>query len=241
MTISPDQIRRMFDRVAHRYDLVNSLISLGLHRRWRRCAAAAARLPAGGLALDVCAGTGDIAIALVRRGGRAVALDFAPEMIAVGRRKAASLGVRYVRADALLLPLPDHTFDAATIGFSLRNLASRARLFAELARVVKPGGRVVSLETSQPPNRLVRAIYRLYLAVMMSFAGAISDGSAYRHLAGTIASFPPAEVIADEMTAAGLGKVTFRRLVLGTVAMHVGIVKTAGVPCVPEETCGGRS
>jgi len=231
----------MFDRVARRYDLVNSLISVGLHRRWKRFAAAAARLPAGGLALDVCAGTGDIAISLARRGGRAVALDFAPEMIAVGRRRTAELAVRYVRADALLLPFPDHAFDAATIGFSLRNVASRAQLFAEMARVVKPGGRVVSLETSQPPSRLVRAAYRLYLVIMMVLAGIISDGSAYRHLAGTIATFPPAQVIADEMTAAGLEEVTFRRFLLGTVVVHAGIVRTAGVPCVPEEGCEGRS
>jgi len=230
----------MFDRVARRYDLVNSLISLGLHRHWKWSAAALARLPAGGLALDVCAGTGDLAIALARRGGRAVALDFAPEMIAVGRRRTTALPVSHLRADALLLPFPDHTFDAATIGFSLRSVTSRAQLFAEMARVVKPGGRVVSLETSQPPNRLVRAIYRLYLAIMMSLAGLISDGSAYRYLASTIAGFPPAQAIANEMTAAGMGRVTFRHLLLGIVAVHVGIVRPTGVACVPEELCKGH-
>jgi demethylmenaquinone methyltransferase/2-methoxy-6-polyprenyl-1,4-benzoquinol methylase len=224
VTVSPAEIRRMFDRIARRYDLVNSLISLGLHKGWKRLVAEAAQVPSGGLALDVCAGTGDIAVSLARKGARVVALDFSSPMMAVGRRRAAGLPVAHVRGDALLLPFPDNAFDAATIGFSLRNLISRARLFAEMARVVRPGGWLVSLETSQPPNRLIRRLYHLYLGLAITCASLIAEGAAYRYLAGTIIGFPPAEAVAKELREAGLVEVRIRRLFFGAVAVHYGQV-----------------
>jgi demethylmenaquinone methyltransferase/2-methoxy-6-polyprenyl-1,4-benzoquinol methylase len=218
----------MFDRIAGRYDLVNSLISLGQHRRWKRLVAELAGVPAGGIALDVCAGTGDIAIALARRGARVVAVDFSWQMMAVGVRRAAGLPVSFVRGDALALPFRDGVFDAATIGFSLRNVASRARLFSEMARVVRPGGRIVALETSQPRPAVVRALFRAHITLVSFLAPLATSGAAYRYLVRTIIAFPGADAIADEMRAAGLAEVSYRRLMFGAVAVHVGRVRGAG-------------
>lgn len=220
----------MFDRIAGRYDLLNSLISLGQHRRWKRLTAAAAALSAGELALDVATGTGDIAFALAEADARVVGLDFAAGMLALARRRGRGRPVWLVRGDALRLPFPDDTFAAATIGFTLRNLTSRALLLAELARVTRPGGRVVVLETSQPPCALLRALYHGYLRAATSLAPLLSEGAAYRHLARTVIAFPPAEEIAGEFRAAGLQNVSFRRLLFGTVALHVG----EGAPASPH-------
>ena len=214
----------MFDRIAQRYDLANSLISLGLHKRWKRLAAEAAQVGSGGIALDVCAGTGDIAVALARRTARVLAVDFSPEMMAIGRRRAAGLPVIHVGGDALFLPFSADTFDAATVGFSLRNVASRSQLFSEMKRVVHPGGRVVCLETSRPRGRLLGWLHRVYVGLAIACAGLIAEGAAYRYLAGTIIGFPTAEQIAEEMREAGLVEVQMRRLLLGAVALHCGKV-----------------
>jgi demethylmenaquinone methyltransferase/2-methoxy-6-polyprenyl-1,4-benzoquinol methylase len=214
----------MFGRIAGRYDLINSLISLGQNRRWKDLTARACRLPSGGLALDVCAGTGDIALAMARRGARVAALDFSAEMLAIAREKARGRPIFLVQADALDLPFADHVFDAAAVGFSLRNVASLPRLVAEMARVVRPGGWVVSLETSQPPSLVMRASYRAYLRAAISLAPLLSEGSAYRYLADTIGAFPPAEEIAEAFRAAGLRQVRFQRLLFGVVAIHAGQV-----------------
>jgi len=212
----------MFGRIAARYDLVNSLLSLGQHRRWKRVAAEACRVRAGGLALDVCAGTGDIALALSRRGARAAALDFSAEMLAIGRRKARGGPALLVQGDALALPFREGAFEAAAIGFSLRNVASVPRLLGEMRRVVRPGGWVVSLETSQPPSPLVRGLYRAYLRGAAALAPVVSEGPAYRYLAETIFAFPAAEEVARMFREAGLREVWFRRMLLGAVAIHAG-------------------
>jgi demethylmenaquinone methyltransferase/2-methoxy-6-polyprenyl-1,4-benzoquinol methylase len=218
------EIRRLFGRIAPRYDLLNSLLSIGQHHRWARLAADAARIGPGDLVLDVAAGTGELALALAARRAHVVALDFAPEMIAAGRTRTAGRTVCYVQGDALSLPFPDARFAAATIGFTLRNVASRARLFSEMARVVRPGGWVISLETSQPPNRALRAAYHAYLSAAARLAPLLSEGAAYRYFARSVAAFADAEVIASELRAAGLHEVSFRRLLLGVVAIHAGRV-----------------
>lgn len=222
MSVSPGQIRRMFGRVAARYDLINALITLGQNHRWKNLAANTCRVPVGALALDVCAGTADISLALARRGARAVALDFSSEMLALGQRKSRGKPIAFVLGDALQLPFPDRTFEAAVVGFSLRNVASLPQLLAEMRRVVKPGGWVVSLETSQPPSRLVRALYRLYLSITISFTPLLSEGSAYGYLASSILAFPPAEEVAAAFRAAGLTDVSFQLQLLGVVAVHAG-------------------
>lgn len=213
----------MFDGIAGRYDLLNTLISLGLHKRWKRAAAKIASVPPDGLALDVCAGTGDIAVALAERGARAVCVDFSQEMIARGRARTARLRISYVQGDALLLPFPDDAFDAATIGFSLRNVSSRPRLFAEMARVVRPGGTVVALEASRPANSMVRVCHRAYLTLAAAAAGLIADRDAYRYLAASILSFPSPEEVAGEMAEAGLAEVCVRRFALGAAALYWGV------------------
>lgn len=224
MTAPREQVRRMFGRIAGRYDLVNDLISLAQHRRWKRLAAQACRLSPGGRVLDVCAGTADIALAAAAHGARAVALDFSPEMVAIGVAKARGKPVAFVRGDALDLPFRDGSFDAAAVGFSLRNVASVPQLLREMRRVVRPGGRVVSLETSQPRCRAVRALYHLYLRCAVSLAPLVSEGPAYRYLAGTIFAFAGSEEIAALFRAAGLRDVGFTALALGAVALHVGRV-----------------
>jgi demethylmenaquinone methyltransferase/2-methoxy-6-polyprenyl-1,4-benzoquinol methylase len=227
MTATPAQVRQMFDRIARHYNLINFLISLGQQQRWKRLVAELAQAPPGGLALDVCAGTGDIARALARLGARVVALDFSREMMAIGARRAVGLPISYVQGDALALPFPDHALVAATIGFSLRNVAPRAQLFAEMSRVVRPGGRIVILETSQPPMRAVRAIFRAHITLASFLAPVLTSGAAYRYLARTIIAFPDADAIAAEMRAAGLEEVSYRRLMFGAVAVHVGRVQGA--------------
>jgi demethylmenaquinone methyltransferase/2-methoxy-6-polyprenyl-1,4-benzoquinol methylase len=214
----------MFGRIARRYDLLNTLLSLGQHRRWKRLAAQACQVPPGGLALDLCCGTADIALALTRRRARAAALDFSRPMLDVGRRKSRGQPISFLQADALSLPFPDDTFHAAAIGFSLRSVASIPRLLAEMARVVRPGGWIVSLETSQPPSRLLRAIYRVYLAAAVAPAPLLPGGSAYRYLLRTILAFSPAERIADLFRAAGLTGVSYRLLLFGAAAIHTGRV-----------------
>lgn len=228
MIPEPGHVRRMFGRTARRYDLINSLLSLGQHQRWKRLAAQACRVAAGALALDVCAGTADIAIALARAEARAVALDFSGDMLAIGRAKASGHTVACVEGDALHLPFPDDAFEAAAIGFSLRNVASLPTLLGEMARVVRPGGWVVSLETSRPPVRAVRAVYHAYLRLAAALAPVLSDGQAYRYLADTIIAFLPAEEVAELFRAAGLREVSFKRLLFGAVAIHLGQVVGAG-------------
>jgi len=214
----------MFGRISARYDLLNFLISLGLNRRWKDLTARACLVPRGSLALDVCSGTADIALALAHHGARVVALDFSREMLGVARRKTAGKAISLVLGDALHLPFPDHIFEAAVVGFSLRNVESLPRLLSEMARVVRPGGRVVSLETSRPASPLALALYHAYLRLAISLTPLLSQGSAYRYLAESIFVFPPAEEIAEAFRGVGLQEVTFRRLLFGVVAIHVGRV-----------------
>jgi demethylmenaquinone methyltransferase/2-methoxy-6-polyprenyl-1,4-benzoquinol methylase len=224
VTVSPDRVRRMFGRIARRYDLINSLLSLGQHRRWKRLTARACRVPPGGLALDVCAGTADIALALTRLDARAVALDFCAPMLALARRKAVRRPVAFLQADALSLPLADNTFHAAAVGFSLRNVSSIPDLLAEMTRVVRPGGWVVSLETSQPTSAVIRAFYRAYLEIMVLLSAPLSEGPAYRYFLSTIIAFPPADRVADLFRAAGLRDVSCTLLTFGAAALHAGRV-----------------
>jgi demethylmenaquinone methyltransferase/2-methoxy-6-polyprenyl-1,4-benzoquinol methylase len=181
--------------------------------------------------LDVCAGTADIAIAVAQRGGRAVALDFALPMLEVGRRKARTRDVAFVEADALALPFQNDTFDAATIGFGLRNIAAAAgqtsaiaALLSEMARVVRPGGRVVSLETSRPPSEIVRCGYHVYLRLAVALSPLLSEGPAYRYLLRTVRTFPSAGQVADLFRAAGLTDVDYTGLVFEAAAIHTGRV-----------------
>jgi demethylmenaquinone methyltransferase/2-methoxy-6-polyprenyl-1,4-benzoquinol methylase len=215
----------MFGRIVPRYDLLNRLMSLGMDGRWRRTAAAAAQ-PTGGLALDVGAGTGDMALELHRQGAaRVVGVDFSAEMLAAARSKAGTTDnphLSWALADALHLPFRDGTFDCVTSAFLLRNLADLRAGLAEMARVLKPGGRLVCLDMTQPPPGLLGGLHRLYFnRLAPPLAGVISgDPGAYRYLPNSLKGFPDASELTALLTDIGLTEVRVRRLGGGTVALH---------------------
>lgn len=221
---SPAATRGIFDRIARRYDLLTALLSLGQHARWKRLAAEACRLPPEGMALDVCAGTGDIGLDIERRGGQAVALDFSGSMLRMARGRKRRRRLAVVQADALCLPFARDAFHAAVVGFGLRYAASVPALLSEMARVVRPGGWVVSLETSQPTSLLVRVPYRLYLELVITVAGLFSQRAAYRYLLRTIVAFSPADWVAERFREAGLEDIVTTPLLLGAAAIHAGRV-----------------
>lgn len=223
----PDQIRTMFGRIVPRYDTLNHLMSLGMDRRWRHLAAAAAQ-PRGAWALDVGAGTGDLTQELCRQGAaRVIGADFSPEMLTAASRKSAGCPapVSWILADALRLPFPDRTFDCVTNAFVLRNLADLPAGLAEMARVLRPGGRLVCLDMTQPPRGPFGTLYRLYFnRLLPRLAGAISgDRAAYRYLPNSLQGFPDAEAIVEILRGAGLVAVRVRRLGAGAVALHTGL------------------
>jgi len=226
MTVRPDEVRQMFDRISPGYDLMNRLMTAGLDGRWREWAVDAAGIGPGDAALDACCGTGDLAIALRRRvgpSGRVVGLDFSESMLDIARRKSA--GIEWRQGDALALPFGDDEFAAATVGWGIRNLSDRERGFAELARVVRPGGHVVCLEMSTPPGWAARpaAVWTDH-AVPVIGRMVTGDSEAYRYLPESTRRFPGAPELAGIMRDAGLGEVGFRRLMMGVVAIHVGTV-----------------
>ena len=217
----------MFDRIAPRYDLLNRAMTAGLDGRWRRAAAAAADLAAGDRALDVCTGTGDLALELAHRttpSGEVVGVDFAEEMIARARAKAARRGsaARFAAADALALPFDDGAFDAATVAFGVRNLDDLDAGLAEMARVVRPGGRVVVLEITTPAR--LRPFYGLWFDRVVPRLGRAlgRDGAAYAYLPASVRRFPGPAELAARMEAAGLRDVRWRPLAGGIVALHQG-------------------
>ena len=224
---NPNQVRTMFGRIVPRYDVLNRLMSLGMDRRWRRLAASAAR-PRGACALDVGAGTGDLALELCRQGAaRVIGADFSPEMLAAASRKAAGSNARisWVLADALRLPFPDRSFDCVTNAFVLRNLADLRAGLAEMGRVLRPGGRLICLDMTQPPKGPFGALYRLYFnRLVPRLAGAISgDPAAYRYLPNSLEGFPDAVAMAELLRGVGLAGVRVRRLGGGSVALHTGL------------------
>ena len=226
MTLDPDQVRAMFDRITPAYDRMNRIMSLGMDGSWRALAVRASGVAPGDAALDVCCGTGDLAIELldaVSTRGRVVGLDFSEAMLDAARRKSSQ--VEWVRGDALALPFAGGEFAAATIGFGMRNLADPLRGFAELARVVRPGGRVVCLELTDPPA-WAAPFARLWTDRAVPLLGRLvaRETDAYRYLPASVRRFPPADELAAVMARAGLRRVRYRRLSGGAVAVHVGTV-----------------
>jgi demethylmenaquinone methyltransferase/2-methoxy-6-polyprenyl-1,4-benzoquinol methylase len=230
---SPDfagQVNRMFDRVATRYDALNSVMTAGLHHRWRERAAARAALSPGDAALDICCGTGDLALEvakLVSPGGRVVGCDFSEPMLDLAREKAAARGVEGVRfewADALELPYDGERFDAVTVGFGVRNLADLDRGLREMARVLKPGGRVVILEITQPTRPPLSLFFSLWFDRIVPLLGALSSNpEAYSYLPESVRSFPSPRGLAAKMDAAGFEGIRYTALAGGIIAIHGGI------------------
>lgn len=219
--------RDLFARLAPRYERVNQVMSLGQVEGWRRAAAAEARVAPGGWVLDVAAGQGGLSYALARRWpqARVVGVDFAREMIQAGQAQANGRVIRWAEGDALRLPFPDRCFDAVVNGFMLRNVTDVERALAEQVRVVRPGGRVVCLEMTWPRHPLFRPLFHLYFAGLVPPLGWLLTGQmeAYRYLPRSVRAFLAPEELAATMERAGLRQVRYRLLMMGTVALHVGV------------------
>lgn len=229
----PSRIEAMFGDIASRYDLMNRLMTAGLDGRWRRMAASEARLSPGDEALDVCCGTGDLAFSLVEAcpACAVTGLDFTPAMLARAREKAAARARRgdpvphaFLEADLLDLPFDDGRFAAVTVGWGVRNVPDVPRAFAEMARVTRPGGRVVCLESTLPSTSWSRRFHALWQGCVVPTLGRLVSGdrSAYSYLPASVAAFPGADELAAVMSRAGLVRVRYRRLGLDAVALHVG-------------------
>jgi demethylmenaquinone methyltransferase/2-methoxy-6-polyprenyl-1,4-benzoquinol methylase len=216
--LAPDAVRRMFDRIAPVYDAMNRTMTAGLDRRWRRITAEAVVRPAD-LVLDACCGTGDLAIAGARAGGHVTGLDFSERMLERARLKAPQL--EWVSGDLLALPFADESFDAATVGFGVRNVDDLALALGELRRVLRPGGRLGILEITRPRG-LLAPFYRLWFDGVVPLLGKLlPGGSAYTYLPASVRRFPAPEELARLIGAAGFGDVTYRTFAGGIVALHV--------------------
>jgi demethylmenaquinone methyltransferase/2-methoxy-6-polyprenyl-1,4-benzoquinol methylase len=220
----------MFDRIAGVYDLMNTAMTAGLHHRWRERAADRAELRPGDRALDVCCGTGDLALALAPRvgaEGTVIGSDFSEPMLELARRKAAERGVAQVTfewADALELPYDDAGFDAVTVGFGVRNLADLDAGLGEMARVLRPGGRLVILEITQPRRPPLSSFYSLWFDRLVPLLGSIAgDREAYTYLPESVKRFPAPQGLAAAMDEAGFERIRYTVLAGGIIAIHSGV------------------
>jgi demethylmenaquinone methyltransferase/2-methoxy-6-polyprenyl-1,4-benzoquinol methylase len=224
----------MFDRIAKVYDLLNSVMTAGLHHRWRERAVDFAGVGPGSRVLDVATGTGDLAIELARRvapGGEVVGSDFSEAMLARARTKPKPPGaeLRFEWGDALELPFADCAFDAATVGFGARNFSDLARGLAEMVRVVRPGGRVVVLEFTSPTRAPLSLFYRLWFDRVVPLLGTLAgDADAYTYLPNSVKRFPAPAGLAAELERAGLQEISYLLTAGGIVVIHVGTVPPEG-------------
>lgn len=218
----PEDVSRMFDRVAKRYDILNDLLSLGQTKRWRRKVSKIIAPKPGERILDIAAGTGTSSAALARSGAEVIAVDFSRGMIETGKRLHPDL--TFVFGDALALPFNDDEFDIATISFGLRNTHDTSKALAEALRVTRPGGRIYVVEFSHPTSSVFRTIYFKYLLrALPSIAKRFSSNpDAYIYLAESIMAWPNQRDLAALMTGAGWQEVTWRDLTAGVVAVHIG-------------------
>jgi demethylmenaquinone methyltransferase/2-methoxy-6-polyprenyl-1,4-benzoquinol methylase len=220
------RVRAMFARIVPRYDTINTMMTLGLDRRWRRQTVALVE-PKDALALDIATGTGELAFEMIRQGASAVVgADFCFEMLEVAAKKGADAGldraVSFVAGDAMRLPFPDATFDCIVNGFMLRNVADLDATFAELCRVLKPGGRLACLDLT-PPRGPLHRFFGLYIAAWVPLLGILvgRNYSAYRYLYQSLGAHPDADQLATMLRAAGFGEAGYRLAGFGTVAIHL--------------------
>ena len=230
-TEKASRVARVFDSVAARYDLMNDLMSAGLHRVWKRAALTMAAVRPGQRVLDLAGGTGDLAAALATRvgpAGRVVLADINAAMLAVGRDRLLDRGLAnnlsWVQADAERLPFPDACFDLVTIAFGLRNVTDKERALAAMLRVLKPGGRLLILEFSRPTHPLVGRLYDQYSFQVLPRLGRLvaGDADSYRYLAESIRMHPDQECLRELMAAAGFSGCSYHNMAGGIVALHIG-------------------
>ncbi len=219
------RISRMFDRIAPTYDLLNHLLSANTDVRWRRQAADMLQLNGSERLLDLCCGTGDLAMAMQAGGaGEVVGTDFAPEMVRLAEAKGGD-SIRFQVADATHLPFADATFDVATVGFGVRNLEDLDAGFREACRVLRPGGRFLVLEFSRPPNPLFRAVYHTYFMIVLPMIGNLVSGgggdNAYTYLPRSVMGFPGPEALAQRLVEAGFATVDVTALTGGIACIHL--------------------
>jgi len=219
-TLEPTAVQGMFDRIAPVYDVMNRVMTAGLDQRWRKLAVREVVWP-GDRVLDACCGTGDLAVEAERRGGRVVGLDFSPKMLERARKKSGA--VEWIQGDALALPFPDGDFDAATVGFGVRNLADLESGLEELARVLRSGGKLAVLEITRPRG-LLKPFFRLWFDVLVPLAGRVlPGGKAYTYLPASVRRFPGPDDLSALFESAGFADVHYKLVGGGVVALHVGI------------------
>jgi demethylmenaquinone methyltransferase/2-methoxy-6-polyprenyl-1,4-benzoquinol methylase len=225
-TLEPGQVRAMFDRIAVLYDLMNSVMTAGLHHRWRARAADYANVGPGSRVLDVACGTGDMAIELARRvepGGEVIGSDFSEQMLARARLKAPAM--RFEWGDALALPYEDDSFDAATVGFGARNFSDLEAGLREMVRVVRPGGRVVVLEITTPTRPPLSVFYELWFNSIVPALGRVAgDPDAYSYLPNSVRRWPGPAELAATMDRCGLSEIRYLLTAGGIIAIHAGTV-----------------
>ncbi len=231
---SDDAVRKMFGEIAPNYDRLNHLLSLNVDHYWRRQVVRKLAPQPGDPILDVCTGTGDLALAFQRQTkGQCpiVGADFCPEMLEIGRSKQARLGIpaeqlRFVEADSQNLPFEDHAFQFVTVAFGLRNIADPQRGLSEMVRVCRPGGSVAVLEFSIPRRQPIKAAYQMYFKHVLPVIGRIVNRnrtSAYNYLPNSVEQFPAYEQLADWMCCAGLKQVNFYPFTFGIATLYVGV------------------
>lgn len=219
----------MFDAVSGRYDLLNRILTLGLDRRWRRLAAQSTAVSPGAVVLDACCGTADLALAISdETGARVVGVDFSADMLKIAREKIAGAGkenvISFTEASVDDIPFGDDSFDAVTVGWGLRNTPDYQAVLKEFYRVVRPGGKMVCLESTEPETAILRIPYKFILSNVVPLVGRMltKDHGAYRYLSDSIQAFPPQAELVKMMEKAGWANVSYRNLLGGAVAIHVG-------------------
>lgn len=219
------RVRALFNRIAPRYDLVNDVQSFGLHRFWKRRLIRMANPRKGEKALDVCCGTGDITLAIARKGVETIGVDFSPGMLDQARQRSGSaVQATFIEADALRLPFEDAQFDIVTIAYGLRNLEEFEAGLREMARVLKPGGRMLVLDFGKPDNRLWRRLYFAYLGWMVPIFGALfcGDSAAYSYILESLKHYPAQRGVAERMSAMGFRNVSIDAILGGVMSINLG-------------------
>jgi len=224
------KVNDLFAAIARRYDLLNDLQSFGFHRRWKRRVIALAAVKPGDRALDLCCGTGDLALALAQRGAEAVGLDFSGAMLEIAEKrrrkslKTETLNLKFIQGDAQQIPFPDHAFDIVTVGYGLRNLTNWEAGLVEMNRVAKPGARLVVLDFGKPPNAIWRAIYFAHLRISVPLLGWIFCGNAqaYAYILESLKRYPAQAGVAAKMRELNLANARVINLLGGAMAINCG-------------------